>query len=495
MPGGIASSVGQGTASPGLTIALVGIALTCSQGDLSTGEQNARALTGQAITVSQGSVSTDRHGLAAEVLQGAFGKSSTVPLTGTAITSGHGTVTPNKDGTVQLAGQAVAIGQGTIIAGKGEALTGSAITSAQQAIAPTLRPTDIVGQAVVSASGTLSASSDDLTVHLSGHEAVFEQGSVLVGGQTIAGSASTSATGTATPDTTVALTGSASACAQGSLTAAQEASEDTFITSGHGSVTGALEIALVGLESVGEQGSVVITGDVSDSLIGEGSTSAVGTTAPDLMVALTGQQITGVQYNVGAPGFAALTGAEVAVIAGDLFTTNDRTFALSGVGMTAAHGSMVAGISPPLSGASLGSAPGDFFAQPDRKALVGAQISISQGILRPPVPDRHRGGLARPLVRPPKDILEIYEEEQFAKRELERVVRKAKKLVSVEKVQAARANLEAEGAESLAKEDLAHTIAAILRRARDEDLAKVDDPFSRAEMDARNDEDLLALLL
>ena len=502
MAGGIASSTGQGTASPALTIALVGIAITCGQGDLSTSEQNVRALTGQAIVASQGSVSTDRHGLAAEVLQGAFGKSFTVPLSGTAIAASAGTVTPNADDSVPLSGQVSAVGQGTLVAAKSEALTGSAITSAQQTIAPTLRPTDIVGQAVVSGQGAVSASADDVNVHLSGHEASFEQGSVVVGGQQIAGLASTPAAGTATPDTTVALTGSASTCAQGSLTAAQEASEDTHIISAHGSVVSAREVALTGLEALCEQGVVGVTGDVSIPLTGEAFSALSGSLAADFGPALSGQAVSGAQYFVGAPGGAALTGAEAAVVAGTIHITNDREYAISGVEAVLAQGALVPEISFELVGQTQGTGIGDFLAQPDRKALTGQSMVSGQGFMHPP------GGFGRGAAfgfsrrhhprhpHVPKDILEVYyEQEEVKRQELKRVVKKAEKLVSTDKVLAAREAAESPLPADPSVDDTAQVIAAILKRAKDSDLAAIKSPLTQAEIDARNDEDLVAAIL
>lgn len=396
MSGGIASSSGQGTASPGLTIALVGIAITASLGTVEASNADIVALTGEAITTSQGSLTAIRGKPLVTISQGTAVVSATVPLVGSAITSAQGTTTPNADDTVALTGQGIASGQGTVEAYKSEALAGIEIVSSALAgnIVPNIRPTDIEGQQINSASGSVSASSDDVTVNLSGHEATFELGSVVVGGQTLVGVVSTPAAGTATPSSDVALTGVGSTCVQGSVTAAQEAAEDTYISSSLGVITSTRSVALLGVESISAQGTIGITGDVSTALTGEEATTEQGSVLADFGPTLSGQVLTGTQYFVGAPGTAALTGAEVVAVTGTIHIDNDRTYPLVGTQIASAQGVASPRIAPVLVGIAQGTGIGSFAAQPDRKALVGQVITAGQGILRlPEVGGRRKGGV------------------------------------------------------------------------------------------------------
>jgi hypothetical protein len=65
---------------------------------------------------------------------------------------------------------------------------------------------------------------------------------------------------------------------------------------------------------------------------------SAGTIGAEKDFALSGQQFTAVQYNVGAPGTAALTGTTLTSSAGTVFLDNDRVYALVGASMTASDG-------------------------------------------------------------------------------------------------------------------------------------------------------------
>jgi hypothetical protein len=101
---------------------------------------------------------------------------------------------------------------------------------------------------------------------------------------------------------------------------------------------------------------------------------------------------------------------------------------------------------------------------------------------------RRRGGV-------PKDVLELYVLQQLREieqKDLERILRKAERTLFPGAVQAARDKpLPAQPT----VDDTAKALAAILRKAHDSSLAKSKSTLARAEIDARNDEDLLLMIL
>jgi hypothetical protein len=275
-----------------------GQASTLGQGDIAA-LGSALALTGQVITSAQQSLEASQRGLQATFGQGSVAQVLSVALTGEASTSASGTV-------VNSSGQ--------------QTLTGEGITSAQ---------------------GSVSASGNDVTVHLSGVEADFAVGNVDGGSTVISGLESVSAAGTAAADLTVALTGESATLAAGTVVPSQDA-VDTLITSEMGAAVGSSDVALTGASSTLGQGTLTPTGDAFGTLTGEASTASAGTIGLDKSFPLTGAASTLSQGTFGAPGGATLTGSVVTVNAGEVFTSNDRTFALTGEAITAQGGACFA---------------------------------------------------------------------------------------------------------------------------------------------------------
>jgi hypothetical protein len=167
-----------------VTVALTGQAGTFTAGTLTP--NTSVALTGQADTFSAGTL-TPSIGV-------------TVALTGQAATFSAGTLVPNTS--IALTGQADAFSAGTLIANISVALTGTVITSSAGTLTPSLAKaltggvttltsgtlvpsTDVplAGGSVASASGTLTPSTGgDVTVGLTGIQAVFAAGQIVASG-------------------------------------------------------------------------------------------------------------------------------------------------------------------------------------------------------------------------------------------------------------------------------------------------------------------------
>lgn len=351
---------------------------------------------GQQITASQGTLLADGgHGLAAQFSQGTLGVQISYALSapsGTFIAGETGLVTANTDGQVALIGSASTVSIGTVAPSWGQSITGIAITSGIGTVLPVINPSTSAGQVITTGAGTVTPAGNNVTVNITGEEIESFTGVVMNGGQLLAGNAITSAAGTATPSNTCAITGIASSCAQGTIGVAQEA-DDTYITSSHGNALAAMDVAISGSAITSAAGSVGITGDVTTPLNGTESTSAAGSIGFDQSFPITGLQINSAQYNVGAPGGAALTGSESTVIAGTIFTTNDRDFALTGQQFTVGQGSAVTSYLAFVAGQEL-----DIQQQeigPRGVTLVGQQINSAQGNLFGPRRDKDAGSTTK----------------------------------------------------------------------------------------------------
>ncbi len=143
---------GAGDASAALT----GSAVTSSAGTLTPSLEV--ALSGQAVTSSAGTITP--------------GVGVDVALTGEAVTSSAGTLTAATS--IALAGQAVTSSAGTLTANNSVSLSGQAVTVSDGTITPSLG-TDVAlsGEAVASAAGTLSVST---SVALSGESVTSSTG-------------------------------------------------------------------------------------------------------------------------------------------------------------------------------------------------------------------------------------------------------------------------------------------------------------------------------
>lgn len=312
---------------------------------------------------------------------GNLGRAVTIALVGAVISASAGTLTPNTSGDVPLTGQAATFSQTAPTPDYSRALTGSEITASAGTITLNLRPTDITGQAITTAAGVVTAEGSSVTVNISGVEATFGQGEVDGGSQFPTGSVIASAQGTCAVDLSFPLTGQEMTSGSGTISPAQEA-DDTYIQSSQGTAAPASSIALTGVEMTTAAGDVGVTGDVTLELTGESVTTEAGTIGIDEAFGLSGVSATFAQQNMGAPGGATLTGVEIVSTAGDVFTTNDRTFALTGQEITSAAGTTFASPLAFVTGQELTVSAQEI--GPRVVALIGVEISASQGRVLPP---------------------------------------------------------------------------------------------------------------
>jgi hypothetical protein len=372
-------------------VALIGSEITSGHGTLSVPRSS-----GQAIELSQGSVAA------------VFAEAA---LSGQAVTAEQGLTTANTDGNVALLGSEVAIAQQTIAPTLSKEATGEAATSGHGTASVDSAPTQINFSTLTTSAGTLVAvGGGDVTVHITGEEFAATAGVVVYGGQAITGSATTSAAGTAAPDLSVILSGEGATLAVGTITPEQFA-DDTRIDSASGTAAPDFSVLLTGEAVTCAQESVEVTGDDSAALSGEASTASAGTAPPVVSVQLTGAQFAGEQYNVGAPGGAALTGASATFSAGEVFTVNDREFALTGASMTAQDGSMFASPLAFVAGQELTVGQADI--GPINVALTGEAITSDTGrmIGEGPYTQNPAGGHGKKKPKPPRSTVVIDGEE------------------------------------------------------------------------------------
>jgi hypothetical protein len=300
--------------------------------------------------------------------QGAFTKTFAVALSGSSSTASAGTLKPDREkpltttddegtqtrivsttgnmGATQsddtpIFGESSTVSAGTLTFTHAPPLVGSASTTGMGSVGVDNKPTQIVLGALTASAGTVTPSGFDITVDLNAGEVemVAAVGSV----------------GTASPITTSAITsalnsfaavlntptdtllGIQSTLGQGTMAANQDV-EDTFIQSGIGTTISDHQMALdaTTLTITSYQGTVVATEDTTLALVGEEDVFAAGNVGFSTEFALTGSQILGEQYFVGAPGYAELTGAESITSADTVrdFTGEDRDFALVGQSIT-----------------------------------------------------------------------------------------------------------------------------------------------------------------
>lgn len=344
------------------------------------------------------------HGQSATLAQGVALVAVTIALIGSAIAVSQGAVSANSNGSVALTGTEITSAQQTIAPSWSQALTGSASTPAAGTLTLIINPSTSAGQAITTGSGTVSASGNSVTVNITGSESTFAQGNVQGGFAFLSGAESTSAAGTAVPSLTVAITGSESACAQGSVGPAQDA-DDTLITGGIGNTAPAMSLALIGAEIATAQGALTVTGDITLALTGEESTSDTGTVSPDPFFDITGLQITSQQETLGAPGTAALTGSEITVTTGVVFTTEDRDVALTGAQMTAVDGITFASSLAFPTGLGIESLAQSI--GPRGADLVGESISANQGFVEAPRRSKDAGSIVVAAKEKAKVIVEI----------------------------------------------------------------------------------------
>lgn len=375
-----------------VNVALTGHAATASAGTATPVPQ--RALLGHAVTAEHGLAVPERQrGQAMALAQQTIAAIGlTIGLTGQGIVSEHGTVSANNNGIVALTGQAITAEHGIPPVGWGQPLTGQAVSSAQQTPAITIRPTDISLPALTLSQGIVNAVGQGVTVHISGEESTFFTGNVASGGQLVSGIASSALQGTPVVVRTMPLTGEGMVSAIGLVAPSQEA-DDTYIASFSGLLGQQTQVQLLGESIFAGEGDFLPNSDKTAALSGAASTAAAGSVGFSESFALTGVQSDSAQHPFGAPGYGALTGAAVSVVAGDLFVTNDREFALTGQAMAASAGAtfasplaFVAGETMNIVGQEIG---------PRGATLEGLSILSRQGVLAPPVEPSTEAGRKR----------------------------------------------------------------------------------------------------
>jgi hypothetical protein len=277
---------------------------------------------------------------------------SGVVATSAAGSVGHGGVLR------ELTGQEITSGQGLF-----DNPHGVVTFSGQGSLSPVNNPTGISGQSITSAQGTLTPVQvgDDVTVNINAGEMEVVIAAGEVSPKTFpSGQASTSAAGTIVVSRELPLTGSAITSAINNLVSNQDA-DDTRIISSSGTAAPDCSKALVGSLITGSQGTVT-TSD-KESALNTGPifriNSNPGTVVPNLSFALTGIALTCAQSNVGAPGFADLSGSSVSVEQGFF----GRVYPLSGQEITGAQGTIIG--------------------LPGIVDLVGEGVSVQQGTLTP----------------------------------------------------------------------------------------------------------------
>jgi hypothetical protein len=271
-------------------------------------------------------------------------------------TSGQGSVS-SVGTTVAVQGQAITVGQGDF-----EDQRGQAFFAEQGSLSPGITMAALTSQAITVGQGSVTVATtggDDVTVHISGVEATFAQGMVVIGPTLIAGSDVTSAAGTVTPSREKALTGSSITSGIGTVVPNQEA-ENTYIASAATAPTWGFSIPLTGSAVSVAQGSVTASAlDKTAPLFGDNILTAQGTPVYVVSVPLSGSSVTCAISNMGAPGYAELSGSSSTVEQGFL----GRAYALSGQEITTAQGTII-GV-------------------PGLVALVGESVSVQQGTMTP----------------------------------------------------------------------------------------------------------------
>jgi hypothetical protein len=297
----------------------------------------------------------------------------------------------------------------TITFGADEALSGQAITTAQGTVTPPESSgqsfasssgsvgarftTGISSQVITVGQGTVTASLSGggaLTIGLSGVEAEFLHTAGAIRSATaLSGQASTTATGTVVGgiagDGGAQLGGAVATFGTGTLVPNLEA-DDTYIASGAGTVIRGITKALVGSAISSSDGSITASvGDVTralDSLVDPVFiTSASGVATANLGLPLTGSSVVLSQATMSAPGRADLVGQSSTVEQGFF----GRSYSLSGQEISSSTDFMeVSGFAPLVGDSSTGQLyTFEDLALPKTLAITGLSMSMEQGILGP----------------------------------------------------------------------------------------------------------------
>jgi hypothetical protein len=275
---------------------------------------------------------------------------------GVASTSGIGSVTPSRS--VAITGQVITCGQGDF-----EDQHGQAFFAEQGSLSPVITPNPaLASNLITSAQGTVTPSqtTGDITVHIGGSQQINSAAGSVVPSAFPTSQVSTSAAGLVGVSAETALTGSAITSSIGTVVAGLQ-DDDTYITSASGTAAPVISKELTGQAISGGHGFV--SASAADKTVNLGGSqqidSAQGTPVYVFSLPLTGSVATFAQENMGAPGYAELTGSSVSVEQGFL----GKALAISGQEITTAQGTII-GV-------------------PGLVALVGEGVSVQQGTMTP----------------------------------------------------------------------------------------------------------------
>ena len=279
-----AAPVSQTKSTTGTSSCMVGVAqrwLTASSYNPSTflmaASEEWRA---QTLGIPPAATTAALTGSAATSGAGTLGVSSTTTVTGSAATASAGTLTPTTAAALTGSGVTASAGTLTPDASYSAALTGEAVTASAGTLVPVIAQA-LAGSEVAASAGTLTP--------------VAEYSASLTG-ESITVSA-----GTPSPEATAVLAGEAATVSAGTLAPVVTA-------------------AASGAEVAASAGTVGVVVEVAAS--GAEVTTAAGTLTPeteaDITVALTGSAVTVSAGTLSAAAILGLTGSEVSADAGSL---------------------------------------------------------------------------------------------------------------------------------------------------------------------------------
>jgi hypothetical protein len=258
------------------------------------------------------------------------------------------------DVTVALTGQALTAAQDSTVATSTLAVTGQSVTAAQGSV---LQGAPLTGQTLTIAQGSVTQS---ISVALTGQSLSAAQGTLSpTNAEALSGQALTIAQGSVVQSSSIALSGQAAVVARGS-------------------VTPTTSPALTGLSVVVSRGSVNAGSDATAALTGQSLSAAQGSVTPSTSPAISGQGLTAAAGTLAPARSLSLSGQSIVVGQGTVTAVNaDVTLALTGQALSAAQGALPATLAPTVAGQSLASAQGAVAAV--RSLLLsGLDLTIAQ---------------------------------------------------------------------------------------------------------------------
>lgn len=443
------------------------------------------ALSGSAVTVSAGTAKPDR----SKALDAG---SEAFPLVApyTSIISARGSVTyvvlSSGDIEVFLGGEEITVEDESVSPDRSKALDGSEAASGHGTLVPGIIPTTLVTQLIQPEAGTLvwTQAGEDVTVNINAGEMEMSSFTGNIGtASPLSGHAITTAAGSfgVTNVPTDTLLGQSFTAEQSSV-AVQQDVEDTFIGSGIGSIAITKSFALTGAEAVFEQGTITATGDVTIALTGEDLDVEIGEVTDSYEFPLTGQEILGEQDNsgFGLPKNIELTGAEALAEAGNVFLDNDRSYPLTTAVSNTEMGTLPAFVNAFVNGETITTEQENI--GPRNVDLTGEQVAVEQGRIK--AKDKNEGGKPKPD-KPKKGKKVLIDDEIFYVKDDAEAEELFKQVLALA-AEKAKADADAIVAKALADKDKEAKVSLTVPRISDEELQKqVADIYTQATIDAQ----------